>query len=176
VLDNRSVHRAWWVVSLAGLAGCDLLLGLSTINAPPDGPPPVRTWTSVAGAVWHTCAIKGDQHLWCWGRNETKQIDPTSPAIELDTPTQVGTDTWSSISASYFHTCGIRTDQSLWCWGEDGSGQLGDGNANQLPSSAMVNVAGKWNAVATGLYHTCAIDTTARRSSPNSPIRTPSVV
>jgi len=163
VIYNRSVRRAsWGIALLIGLAGCDLLLGLSPIPAPKppvDAPPVVHPWTAVASGFWHSCALTADQKLWCWGRNDSLEIDPAAPVLELDTPMQVGTDTWTAISAASFHTCGIHTDQTLWCWGENSAGQLGTGTFTQ-PPTAPLQIAGTWKAVATGYNHTCAIAAT----------------
>ena len=96
------------------------------------------TWaaltTNGATNAGHTCGVRTDNTLWCWGDNSYGAIgDGTT--TERDAPVQVGTATdWTSVSAGGDHTCGVRTDGSQWCWGSDDLGQLG------LNGSRSVNV------------------------------------
>jgi hypothetical protein len=70
-------------------------------------------WTSVASAAvtqisagqYHTCAVKSDGSVACWGRNDEFQSTPADGA-------------YTQVSASYTHTCGLKTDGNIVCWGE----------------------------------------------------------
>ena len=55
---------------------------------------------------FHTCGIRTDGTLACWGRNDSGQANP--PA-----------GTFTQVSAGGFHTCGLRTDGMLACWGDN---------------------------------------------------------
>ena len=57
-----------------------------------------------ARAAYHTCGLKTDGTLACWGENSYGQATP--PA-----------GTFSQVSAGDDHTCGVRTDGTLACWG-----------------------------------------------------------
>ena len=139
---------------LAG--GCDLVFGLSNLPVPADaGPLPPTRWTAVAAGELHTCGIRVDQTLWCWGRNDLGELGLGTDELELDVPAQVGADTWASVSAAGEHTCGVKTDGTGWCWGENATGQLGDGQDPDLRSPGMV--MGAWKVISTGLHHTCGI-------------------
>jgi alpha-tubulin suppressor-like RCC1 family protein len=124
-------------------------------------------WTQVVTGLYHTCAIKNDKSLWCWGGNTAGQLGNTSAPIlaqgsqgGVGIPLQVTTDAWDSISAGQAHTCGIMADQSLWCWGDNTNGQLGNGS--QISSStpvAVVILDKTWGSVSAGANHTCALAT-----------------
>src|SRR4051794_8960376 len=59
----------------------------------------------------HTCILRTDQTLACWGSNTFGQATP--PA-----------GTYSALSSGGDYTCAIRTNQTLACWGDDTYGQL----------------------------------------------------
>jgi len=66
----------------------------------------------VAAGGSHTCAIRDDGTLACWGDDSAGQLD------------EVPSGTFRSLSAGGTHTCAIRTDGTLACWGDDSAGQL----------------------------------------------------
>ena len=59
---------------------------------------------SAAGGV-HTCGLKTDATITCWGNNYYGQAD--APA-----------GTFSAVTAGGgVHTCGLKTDATIICWG-----------------------------------------------------------
>jgi alpha-tubulin suppressor-like RCC1 family protein len=151
---------------LVVLAGCDKLLNLSPVVAPP-GPP---AWKSAAAGGFHTCGIHTDGTLWCWGDNTYGQVAGGFVA-EVDEPAQVGTARWASIAAGYQFTCGIQLDDSLWCWGSNQYLQTGIGGRGQVASSDRLDetvfletpeptvVGGAWTQVTAGETFACGIQT-----------------
>ena len=117
-------------------------------------------WTDVAAGSAHTCAIRTDATLWCWGYNGSGQLGLGSHT-EQDLPRQVTSPApggWASITAGTYHTCATRTDGTLWCWGWNHSGQLGLGShtGQDLPRQVITPARGGWVSVAAGYGHTCA--------------------
>jgi alpha-tubulin suppressor-like RCC1 family protein len=88
----------------------------------------------VSSAASHTCAIRLDGTVACWGQNFNGQATPPQ-------------GTFTSIRATQTHTCGIRTDSTLACWGTDHWG-------------LTTPPAGTFVAVDAGVWHNCAIPTT----------------
>jgi alpha-tubulin suppressor-like RCC1 family protein len=80
----------------------------------------------VSAGGYHTCAIKQDGSLWCWGANWSGQLGDGT-YTSRNTPVQIMSSGVSSVALGYAHTCAVRTDGSLWCWGYNEYGQLGDG-------------------------------------------------
>lgn len=127
-------------------------------------------WTQIATmSGTHTCAIRSDGALFCWGANGYGQIgDGTAGTGEMDTsadrntPTQVGTDTdWIAVSGGSGHTCGIRgtgTTGNMYCWGRNSSNELGIGSMDpNRPTPAQVGSQSGWKSVGAGLLHTCGL-------------------
>ena len=57
------------------------------------------------GAYAHTCGVRTDGSVACWGDNGLGQATP--PDGEF-----------ASVSAGEGHTCGVKTNGSVACWGE----------------------------------------------------------
>lgn len=118
-------------------------------------------WASVsAGSGLHTCAIKTNGTLWCWGDNRLGTLGDGT-FIDRPAPVQIGTDSdWTSVSAGAYQTCGVRGTGMLWCWGWNGFGQLGDGTTTDRNVPTQIGTAADWAHVSTGAYHTCGLRTT----------------
>ncbi len=88
----------------------------------PAGLGAVKTNQVFAGGS-HTCALRDDNTLWCWGGNRFGQLGTGAPEGRL-VPTKV-LDGVTGAYAGGAHTCAIKSDGSLWCWGNNQYGQLG---------------------------------------------------
>jgi len=111
-----------------------------------------------AGDV-HTCAIKKDGTLWCWGGNGSGQLGDLSVA-ERHTPVQVTRmgNTVVAVSAGRTHTCAIKKDGTVWCWGDNVNGQLGlEPSGAVLSPSQVAGLSGTVVQISSGPGHTCAV-------------------
>lgn len=92
-----------------------------TISATPD-------WSDTLAARDHGCALKLDQTLHCWGRNDMGQLGTGLASEELVVdPIQLGTFAgWTAISAGWAQSCGVYQGQ-VYCWGMNGDGEMGIG-------------------------------------------------
>lgn len=130
----RYIYSRGFVSRLALSLTCLIVLATSAAcgnaeAAATDGSPSEAL--SAGGA--HTCAIRAQGDLDCWGDDSREQLDDTPEGQFL------------SVSSGGAHTCAIRVDGSIACWGDDSLGQLDD-----LPQRRYV-------ALATGGAHACAI-------------------
>jgi len=89
------------------------------------------TFKSISAGDFHTCGVKPDGAVLCWGRDNYGQATPPN-------------STFTQVSAGLYHTCGITTDESVACWGINNSGQALPPNG----SFTQVNVA---------KYHSCGV-------------------
>ena len=67
-------------------------------------------FASVSAGLLHTCGLRWDGSVECWGSDEFGQASPLNGEF-------------SSVSAGGFHTCGLRRDGLVECWGSDEFGQ-----------------------------------------------------
>ena len=88
-------------------------------------------FASVSAGSGHTCGVKGDGTVACWGRNSQGRATP--PAGEF-----------ASVSAGSQHTCGLRRDGTVACWGWNRYSQA-------------TPPAGEFASVSAGGLHTCGV-------------------
>jgi alpha-tubulin suppressor-like RCC1 family protein len=103
----------------------------------------------------HTCAIRGDQSLVCWGNGSDGEIgdgsgsDRQTPTgvVNMGAPPSAVTAIGSfikSLSASRQNTCVVLIDTTVYCWGDNSHDQLGDGIGATSVSPRNVNLAGSF--------------------------------
>lgn len=90
----------------------------------------------------HTCAIKDDGTVWCFGDNSDGQLGNSSfGPPDSTTPVQTsgfGTGrTAVQVAAGERHTCALLDNGEVWCWGSGGNNELANG---ALQSSDPVKV------------------------------------
>ncbi|MEA2699211.1 MAG: hypothetical protein QOI66_3482, partial [Myxococcales bacterium] len=110
----------------------------------------------VAAGAHHTCALRKNGGVWCWGNNRSGQLGEGTTG-SLGVPVPVSTFTGGvSVAAGETFTCARKNDGTLWCWGDNRDGQLGLGSA--IVRTTPVRVAGVSAAtdVAAGGAHSCA--------------------
>jgi hypothetical protein len=158
--DSR-LGRGQATLCAIGLAASVLL----ALAAPAEA---AGSFKSVSAGYFHTCGVKADDTLACWGNNDYGEATPPAGSFKSVSAGAVHTcgvkadDTlacwgqsgygqatppagsFKSVSASAFHTCGVKADDTLACWGESGYGQA-------------TPPAGSFKSVNAGTYHTCGV-------------------
>ena len=92
-----------------------------------------HSFVSVSAGFAHSCGVKTDRSVACWGSDQDGQ--PSPPA-----------GSFVSVSAGYAHNCGVKTDRSVACWGSDQDGQASP-------------PAGSFVSVSAGNDHSCGVKT-----------------
>jgi alpha-tubulin suppressor-like RCC1 family protein len=127
------------------------------------------TYLQVSAGLYHTCAVRSDRTLVCWGHNVwgSRRLPPaasrrSAPAYvhscglrtdgtlacwgNHDIRSVPPSGTFTQVSASLYHSCAVRSDGAVTCWGNNTYGQ------SSPPAGAFAQIS-------TGLYHTCGIRT-----------------
>ena len=126
--------------------------------AAPQDATAMTDWASISTGHDHSCAIKQDQTLHCWGDNIYGQLGQGNTADSF-TPVQVASGSlWTDVATGNGHTCGIKDDATLWCWGNNATGQLGVGNTSHQAIPTQISHENDWLSVFAGNGTTCAID------------------
>ena len=103
-------------------------------TAPPA--PTASPFVSVSAGDLHTCGVRSDGSVACWGANYW-----FGDYYGQATPP---TGSFVSVSAGTAHTCGVRNNGSVACWGRDFRG-------------AATPPAGSFDSVRAGWGHTCGL-------------------
>jgi alpha-tubulin suppressor-like RCC1 family protein len=111
--------------------------------------------TAVAAGARHTCVLKSDTTVHCFGASG-QAIGNLSSGITYQ-PIQVLTGA-ASITAGGGHSCAVMTTGAVRCWGSGFSGELGDGtgSSSHIPVEALA-ASEQAVAVSAGNSHTCAL-------------------
>ncbi len=132
----RALKSVWaWGSALTISLALTPILALAACGAQPG------EFTSVSAGGYHTCGVKTDVAVVCWGSDEHGQSTPP-----------IGK--FATVSAEMNHTCGVRTDGLIACWGSIVDVDGFSVNLTQPPT-------GKFAAVSAGGYHTCGVRTDA---------------
>ena len=123
-----------------------------TVFHPPIDPIGEFTTISAGGGFGtdgyepHSCGLKTDATVECWGGNTYGQTD--APA-----------DTFTQVTAGSSHTCGLKTDSTIKCWGSNSSGQLDPpAVTTSLPATEGLNHAmDGLGVIAAGGNHSCGL-------------------
>lgn len=134
-------------------------------------PPPLTDVVSVSAGIDHTCALKTDTTVRCWGKRADGQVGngPLEPAPEparTATPVLVaGGDLLSGVThlaAGGYFNCARVTNGTVYCWGNGGDGEIGDGEDTNRSVATLVPSLTNVASVGAGTAHACAVlvDTT----------------
>ena len=110
----------------------------------------------------HTCALKADGQIWCWGRGTAGRLG-NGDTLDKNIPTVVsGGGGYIQVSAGGEHTCALKTDGKVWCWGEGDQGRLGGGISTDTSTPTVVKASadadlGDVIQISSGDEHTCAL-------------------
>ena len=104
----------------------------------------------------HTCALKTDGTVWCWGAGTSGQIGDNA-LINRPTPVQVNINGIVDLSLGAYYTCGLDATSNMYCWGTNSYGQYCSGvtTKSNIPILTLTGVT----KISSSLYHTCVIKT-----------------
>ena len=109
----------------------------------------------VAAGGAHSCAIKADGTLLCWGRNADGEVDGTPSSEPARRPIAVAVDAPTDVAAGDAHTCAVVA-KGVVCWGSARFGQSGrEVSDTALEPGLVPGTQGAVEVVA-GMRHTCA--------------------
>lgn len=126
-------------------------------------------FTALSARGHHTCALRRDRTVWCWGDNTFGQLGNGTYDAVISPARVVGPAGIAGplqdvveVAAGDYHTCARTSGGQVWCWGRNAMGQLGNGAV--LDSSVPVTVvdaAGQpiagTSRLGTGMWHSCAV-------------------
>ena len=133
---------------------------LGAAGAPSAQPTPVSVVglanvKAIAAGGAHTCAVRHDGVLLCWGDNRFGQLG-TGDLTSRNVPAQSLIDDIVDVSAGAQHTCARTSAGVVWCWGANRDGQLGSRRRDRVTPAVVTGLTGV-RSLALGERHSCAL-------------------
>jgi alpha-tubulin suppressor-like RCC1 family protein len=119
--------------------------------------------TVLAVGSGHTCALKNDTTVACWGSNHLGQLGlPASTGTQPVPTTVPGLSGVAQIASGDSHMCAVLVDQTAVCWGLNSNGQIGDGTTTQRNTPTPVLGLTGVVQMSAATENTCAVLSTGR--------------
>jgi alpha-tubulin suppressor-like RCC1 family protein len=141
--------------------------------------PGLKDATAITAGAGHSCALRADGDVVCWGANDNGQLgDGTTDASAtpvvvpgLAKAIHVAAGGGFRDGALVGHSCAVDKGFFVQCWGSNTKGQLGTGTATDslravsvlgLPDETDAPYLDSIVAIDAGAFHTCALDDNGR--------------
>jgi len=120
---------------------------------PQCGRPECQVRSLTAGEE-HTCVVRRDGDVWCWGANNEHQLGDDGTDNSAQPVRVMNLNGAKEVAAGDAHTCARVGGGDVYCWGANDLNQLGPGDGSQT----LRKVEGVSNVIqlAAGRNHTCA--------------------
>lgn len=138
-----------WGYNLDGRTGRNTTAGNTLVPSAISGG---GSWKSIDAGTSHTCGIKSDDTVNCWGNNYWGEVGDGTLVDKLVPTALTAGGTWSSVIASAGATCAITINSKmLKCWGSNYDGIRADNYPDQTANSPKkVSGTETWNSLALG--------------------------
>lgn len=162
VLTTSTGVRCWGSGTL-GQIGNGASLDTTSASVVKTGTSPLLGIIAIDAGTNHTCALKNDGTVWCWGLGSRGQLgtgisgSSSNVAVKADLAKPA-----VSIAAGSEHTCAVTTDTRVYCWGREGATFLARSSLTvpvaatfDFATEARTDLLGAIEVVA-GAQHSCA--------------------
>lgn len=112
--------------------------------------------TRIAAGSFHSCAVRQNGQVACWGSNGSGQLGDDSRDHSPSVLAVKRLVDAADIDIGMDHGCVVRRSGGLACWGNNEDGQLGTGDLRTRLAPSPTPGLADVQLVATGHQHTCA--------------------
>ena len=160
--DATGVARSSWALGPG--------VGLQSVTARVDGadgvsasfeatanPPRMSASPTVVTGGTHSCSLRGDGSMVCWGGNARGQLGDGSSTGRLVPSLSVQGEGFARVTSGLAHVCGLSADGRASCWGSNDQGQLGRSGSGSAAVPEEVAGGTRFTSLVAGLAHTCGL-------------------
>ena len=160
--DVAGVARASWILGPgAGPQGVTAMVdgaeGISASFEATANPPRMAASPTVVTGGTHSCSLRADGSMVCWGGNARGQLGDGSSSGRLVPTLSVQGGAFARAASGLAHVCALTVEGQAFCWGSNDQGQLGrtGGGSTAVPAEVAGSV--RFTDVRAGLAHTCGL-------------------
>ncbi|MBA2662385.1 MAG: hypothetical protein H0U74_08840 [Bradymonadaceae bacterium] len=88
----------------------------------------------------HSCAVRGEGSVVCWGSNDSMQLASNSLTTTAAPVLVAGLPAADSVGGGVTHSCALTKDQRVFCWGTGGFSELGQFSTGETVSHTPLQV------------------------------------
>jgi len=115
-----------WGSGLLGQIGNGASLESNRASAVRTGSGPLTGVMSIDAGTNHTCALKTNGEVWCWGSDARDQLGAQLSGSSSNVAVQADLDQAAvSVAAGSEHSCAVLVDSTIRCWGRPNASFLG---------------------------------------------------
>lgn len=152
---DRSLHC--WGQNVGGVLGLGSDMVDKYAPAALGFPGSEMPWSEIACGAYHSCALRSDGQVWCWGGNAHGQVGRGRTADVADPAPIASEHAFRHLDCGGSHCCAITTEAALYCWGDNTSGQVGIGTTvDPQPAPVWIAPGTEWLELGLGESHGCA--------------------
>lgn len=112
--------------------------------------------TQVAVGMHHSCALRADRSVACWGYGLDGQLGDGGEASQPSPVPVIAVTDAIAISAGERHTCALLADRRVACWGDEAAFGVRRSRGAIIPMPQLLDAPEPLIEVAAGGSYTCA--------------------
>jgi alpha-tubulin suppressor-like RCC1 family protein len=160
-IDGTGAVRCWGSNRFGQLGVAEAPTGPGARVASPTRVTGAGEMVSLAAGAFHTCGVRRDGTVACWGHGGHGLLSAEAPGGEggdVPSPQVVsGLQEVEAVAAGDGFSCALRQDRTVACWGRNDHGQLGRGHVGPPEPVGVVPGVNGADAVVAGRHHACAL-------------------
>lgn len=141
ILDNEGIVKCWGNNSWGEMGNDGYSRSNSPIQIENSSNQLLSDFVAVEAGHEHTCAIKTDKTVWCWGLNQYGQTGiGHNDSLFEGRAKQALISNVDQISAGRMHTMALKANGDVFIWGYNAHYQMGNGNTSNVLTPVNTNI------------------------------------
>lgn len=121
------------------------------------GPPPGEPFVAIGAGDAHSCGLRRDGAVFCWGANDRGQLGDRTTTMRPSPVAVADLASATALALGDAFSCALTDTGGVHCWGDDQRLQLGVTGVESRPAALPVDGVSDATGLAAGAAHACAV-------------------